>query len=397
METATDIVLHPAYQPLFKEKNTRYFMLTGGRGSGKSFSLSVFLCTISTTEKQVILYTRYTLTSAHISIIPEFVEKIELLGLTDQFDISKSEIVHKMTGSRIIFRGIRTSSGNQTAALKSIQGVTTWVLDEGEEMPDETTFDKIDESVRQVGVQNRVIIALNPVHTSHWIYKRWFEQGKRDDTCYIHTTYLQNLRNLSQSFIDKAKSVKNSNEDKYKHRFLGEWMNAAEGVVFENWSIGEFDHSLQLQCFGQDYGFSDDPSTLVKVGIDKKKMKLYIDELFALPGLSTAKIAELNKHHAEHELIIADSAEPRLIDELKKVHNVHIKAAEKGPGSITAGISSMQDYEIVVTPRSHNLVKELRNYTYLDKGGKIYVDDYNHSIDAARYAFQFLTKSRQNW
>jgi len=395
METATEIRLHPAYQPLFRERGKRYYMLTGGRGSGKSYALALFLCWLATKERQVILYTRYTLISAHVSIIPEFVEKIELLGLSDQFEITKTEIIHKVTGSRIIFRGIKTSSGNQTAALKSIQGVTTWVLDEGEEMPDENTFDKIDESVREVDVENRVIIALNPVHTSHWIYLKWFEKGRSDDTCYIHTTYLDNLSNLNQSFIDKAKNVKNINEDKYKHRFLGEWMNAAEGVVFENWSIGEFNDTLQLQCYGQDYGFSEDPTTLVRVAVDKKNMKLYIDELFALPGLSTAKIAELNRHHAAHELIIADSAEPRLIDELKKEHKIHIRAAEKGPGSITAGVTSMQDYEIIVTDRSRNLIRELRNYTYLDKGSKIYIDDYNHSIDAARYAFQFLTKHKQ--
>jgi phage terminase large subunit len=394
----TKIKLHPAYQPLFREKEKRYFMLTGGRGSGKSFALALFLCSLSTEEKQVILYTRFTLTSAHISIIPEFIDKIEALGLSDQFEISKSEIIHKITGSRIIFRGIRTSSGNQTAALKSIQGVTTWVLDEGEEMPDEATFDKIDESVREKGIQNRIIVALNPAHTSHWIYRRWFERGQQEDTCYIHTTYKHNVKNLSQSFLDRAESVRLANEKKYQHRFLGEWMNAAEGVVFDNWTTGEFDDTLALQCYGQDYGFSDDPTTLVKVAVDKKKKILYLHDCFALPGLSTGKIAELNKKYAEHELIIADSAEPRLIDELQKEHHINIKGAEKGPGSITAGITSMQDYDMVVTPESYNLIKELRNYVYLDKGSKVYIDDYNHSIDAARYAFQFLTKGQvESW
>lgn len=345
----------------------------------------------------MILFTRYTLASAHISIVPEFVEKIEMMGLSQDFDISKTEIVHKGTGSRIIFRGIKTSSGNQTAALKSIQGVTTWVLDEAEEMISESEFDKIDESVREKGTQNRVIIALNPAHTSHWIFQKWFEP-EQDDTCYIHTSYLNNIDNLSQSFIDKAERLKQTNPEKYSHRFLGRWMDAAEGVVFEGWSIGDFDESLALQCYGQDYGFSDDPTTLVRVGVDKKHMKLYLDECFALPGLSTSKIAELNKIHAPAELIIGDSSEPRLIDELKKEHGINIKGAEKGPGSITAGITSMQDYEIIVTPNSTNLMKEFRNYVYLDRGSKVYIDDYNHSIDAARYAFSFLTKKKtENW
>jgi phage terminase large subunit len=397
MTETVEIKLHQAYQPLWRIKDKRYYLLTGGRGSGKSFALALFLCDLAAREKQTILYTRFTMTSAHISIIPEFLEKMESMNMRQDFDVSKTEITHKFTGSKIIFRGIKTSAGNQTAALKSIQGVTTWVLDEAEELIEEGVFDKIDESVREKDTHNRIIIVLNPTHTEHWIFRRWFEQ-EREDTCYIHTTYLQNMANLAESFIDKAERVKSRNSDAYRNRFLGEWMNAAEGVVFENWQIGEYNHDLQLQGYGQDYGFSEDPTTLVHVGIDKRNKKLYIDELFALPGLSTSKIAELNRHHAGEDLIIGDSAEPRLIDELKKEHKINIKPAEKGPGSITAGVTAMLDYDIIVTARSRNLIRELRNYIYLDKGSKVYIDDYNHSIDAARYIFTFLTKNKtENW
>jgi len=397
-EQVVEIKLHEAYQPLWKVKDKRYYLLTGGRGSGKSYALALFLCDLAAREKQTILYTRFTMTSAHISIIPEFIDKMETMGMLQDFEITKTEITHKYTGSKIIFRGIRTSAGNQTAALKSIQGVTTWVLDEAEELIDEYIFDKIDESVREKDIHNRIIIVLNPTHTSHWIHQRWYETGNRDDTCYIHTTYLINMENLSDSFINKAETVKSRNINAYKNRFLGEWMNAAEGVVFENWNIGEFDYNSPLQGYGQDYGFSEDPTTLVHVGIDKKNKRLYIDELFAIPGLSTSKIAELNRHHAGNNLIVGDSAEPRLIDELKKEHKLNIRPAEKGPGSITAGINGMLDYDIIVTPRSRNLMKELRNYIYLDKGSKIYIDDYNHSIDAARYIFMFLTlKKTEYW
>jgi hypothetical protein len=198
-ETEVEIKLHEAYQPLWRERHKRYFLLTGGRGSGKSFALALFLCDLAVREKQTILYTRFTLQSAHISIIPEFMEKLEIMGMVGEFEITKTEIIHKFTGSKILFRGIKTSAGNQTAALKSIQGVTTWVLDEAEELVDEPTFDKIDESVREKGVQNRVIIVLNPTHTSHWIYLRWFEKHQ-EDTCYIHTTYLQ-LSNLFRALL----------------------------------------------------------------------------------------------------------------------------------------------------------------------------------------------------
>jgi len=264
METV-EIKLHEAYQPLWQEEK-RYYLLTGGRGSGKSYALALFLCDLAAREKQTILYSRYTLTSAHISIIPEFIDKLETMGMTGDFWITKTEITHRYTGSKIIFRGIRTSSGNQTAALKSIQGVTTWVLDEAEELIEEGIFDKIDESVREKGVLNRVIIVLNPTHTSHWIHQRWFELGQRDDTCYIHTTYLMNTENLSESFIEKAERTRLRNKDAYDNRFLGKWMNAAEGVVFENWQIGDF-IELPVHGYGQDYGFSNDPTTLVHISI----------------------------------------------------------------------------------------------------------------------------------
>ena len=145
---------------LVLDNDTRYFICTGGRGSGKSFSIGLLLCLLTFEPNHVILFTRYTLRSASISIIPVFLQKIELLGMQEDFYITKDEIINKKSGSRILFRGIKTSSGDQTANLKSLQGVTTWVLDEAEELTDEETFDKIDLSVRSRDTQNRVITSL---------------------------------------------------------------------------------------------------------------------------------------------------------------------------------------------------------------------------------------------
>ena len=176
---------------------TRYFIITGGRGSGKSFEVGRFTSLLSFEIGHKILFTRQTMTSAHLSIIPEFQEKIERLNLEDRFNITKHEIQNIESGSEIIFRGLKTSSGDQTANLKSLQGVTTWILDEAEELIDENTFDKINLSIRQKGVQNRIILILNPATKEHWIYKRFFEQagvdagynGIKNDVTYIHTTY----------------------------------------------------------------------------------------------------------------------------------------------------------------------------------------------------------------
>jgi len=130
-DNAEPVILLAPYRPLFDPAPTwRYAFLTGGRGSGKSWHLSICLLNLTYSPDHVILFTRWTMESAGASIIPEFVDKIERLGKRDDFAVTKNEIVNKLTGSRILFRGIKTSSGNQTAKLKSIQGVTTWVLDE---------------------------------------------------------------------------------------------------------------------------------------------------------------------------------------------------------------------------------------------------------------------------
>lgn len=172
---------------------------------------------------RVILFLRQTLTSAHISIIPEFVEKLEMLGISDQFHITKTDIEHKETGSRILFRGIQTGSKNNTANLKSINGVSIMVVDEAEELTDEDTFDRIDLSVRKQGVVNKVILVMNPSRVDHWIYKRFFKDGQQDNCTYIHTTYLDNIDNLDKSFIEQLERLKLSNLKKYNHLVMGEW------------------------------------------------------------------------------------------------------------------------------------------------------------------------------
>lgn len=220
------------YQPLFiNPPNNRYFLITGGRGSGKSWTLSLFLLNLTYEKGHVILFTRWTLVSAFISIIPEFINKIELMQKESDFEVTQSEIVNKITGSRILFRGIRTSQGTNTANLKSIAGVTTFVLDEAEELVDEDIFDRIDLSVRSAEQPNRVILVMNPSYKSHWIYKRYVS-NKRKDTKYIHTTYIQNRQNLSKSFLDQAERTKQENLHRYEHLFLGKWLDDAEGMLW---------------------------------------------------------------------------------------------------------------------------------------------------------------------
>ena len=335
------------------------------------------------------------MTSAHLSIIPEFQEKIDLMELNSFFEVNKTEIVNKKSNSKIIFRGIKTSSGDQTANLKSLQGVTTWILDEAEELKDETIFDKINLSIRQKGKQNRIILILNPATKEHWIYKRFFEDrgietgfnGINNDTTYIHTTYLDNYDNLDVSFIEEVDRIKLTNEKKYKHVILGGWLDKAEGVVFTNWIIGEF-KEVSKSVYGQDYGFSIDPTTLVQTSIDKTNKKIYVKECLYKPKLTTSDIINENKRYCGTSLIVGDNAEPRLIHEIKS-KGLNIVEAVKGTGSISAGIALLQDYELVISAESTNIIKELNNYCWLEKKSNTPIDNYNHALDAIRYAVYY--------
>jgi phage terminase large subunit len=379
---------------------TRYFIYTGGRGSGKSFAVSTLalMLTISK-ERHKILFTRYTLRSAAISIIPEFKEKIDLLNYNHLFHITKDEIVCKETGSKILFRGIRTSSGDQTANLKSLQGITTWIIDEAEEMVDEDIFDKIDLSVRQQGSRNRVIMIMNPATKEHWIYQRFFESRGvqagsnliKGNTTYCHTTYLDNVNNLSDSYIGQINEMKLRRPDRYKHTIEGAWLNKAEGVIYNNWKLGAFREVSKI-ILGQDYGFSKDESTLVKTSIDKQNKIIYVDLCFYKAGLTTSQIADLNKKFAGENLIVADSAEPRLINEI--AHYCNIVPSIKGQGSVNYGITMIQDYDLVITPESTDLIKELNNYCWLERKSQTPIDKYNHALDALRYAVTYQLENR---
>ena len=390
----SNIAIHKKYIPLFKE-SSRYFVVTGGRGSGKSFSVTVFLLNMTYEAGHKVLFSRYTMISAHTSIIPEFIEKINLMGVHEDFRITKDEIMNLKTGSSIIFKGIRTSSGNQTGALKSLNGITTFVLDEAEELVDEDVFSKINLSVRVKGKQNRIILIMNPATREHWVYQRFFMHANvregsnltKGANTYIHTTYRDNKENLDQSFLDDVMMMKKRRPEKYQHEILGGWLAKAEGTIIRNWRVGDYIPTA-LTCYGQDFGFSEDLSTLVKVSVDKNARKVWIKEIFGQKGLNTSDIYRKNKAECGLDLIICDNSEPRLINELK-VLGLNIKPTIKKKGSILSGIALMQDYEIIIDRNSHGIIREINNYVWHEKNEKP-IDKFNHFLDAIRYSMMYL-------
>lgn len=192
------------------------------------------------------------------------------------------------------------------------------------------------------------------------------------DVLHIHTTYLNNIENLSEKFINeinkiKAKSIEQAtingrldkaefNKTKYAQKIIGRWSDVADGVIFSNWEEGEFDTSLPY-CYGQDYGFSVDPDTLIKVAVDRRRKRIYIDEkYYDQKQLSTDDLATLNKSLVDnpYDLIVADSAELRLIKDLSE-KGLNMEKCYKAPGIVSATITDMLDYTIVVTPDSNNV------------------------------------------
>ncbi len=401
------IATQAIYNPLYLDKEHFIILITGGRGSGKSFNASTFIERL-TFEKSVdrsfshcVLYTRYTMVSAHISIIPEMLEKVELDGTSKYFRATKTDIINLRSKGSIMFRGIKTSSGNQTAKLKSIHGITTFVCDEAEEWTDESDFDKIMLSIRQKGIQNRIIIIMNPTDSNHFIYQKYIRDTHKlveidgvqvqisthPNVLHIHTTYLDNIEHLSDEFLKEVRRMKEENPEKYAHTVIGRWSDVAEGAIFKKWGVvKQMPDGLQKIALGVDFGFSNDPTAIVLCGI--KDDCLYLDELcYQTNMLSRDIIAVLKKYPGIK--VIADSADPRLIQEIANA-GIRIYPVEKGAGSIIAGIEKMKEFNLYVTEHSYNAMTELRNYVWdKDKDGH-YVNapadgQLDHICDAARY------------
>ena len=183
--------------------------------------------------------------------------------------------------------------------------------------------------------------------------------------------------------------MKRRRPDKYQHQILGGWLAKAEGTIFKNWRVGEY---LQTEhtCYGQDFGFATDLTTLVKISVDKEGRKMWVKEIYGKPNLSTEEIATRNKMECGMDLIICDNSEPRLLNEMKR-KGVNVKPTIKRQGSIMSGIALMQDFEIIVDRESHGVIRELNNYTWQEKNSKP-IDKWNHFLDACRYSLQYLVQ-----
>ena len=387
------------YDPLYLDKDKFIYLVTGGRGSGKSFNVSTFLSRLSFTKGHKILFSRYTMSSAKDSVIPEFNQKIELDGFTDMFDVTQHDITNLISGSEIIFRGIKTSSGDQTAKLKSLQGLTVFVVDEGEEWTSEDEFEKLMLSIRKKGTHNRVVIIMNPTDENHFVYQRYIKNTHKlvdydgakvqisthPDVLHIHTSYLDNLEHLSKEFIEIAERMKREDKERYDHIFMGRWVDVAKGAIFKKWEhVNTFPLGSRV-ALGLDFGYSNDPTACAMCSV--KDNNLYIKELFYNKGMSSHDIAvELKKYG--NPKVVADSADPRLIDEIAS-YGIDIHPVKKGAGSVEAGLNKMLSMNIKLVGDCPNILEEFKRYTWAkDKDNHWLnkpIDGHDHIIDGVRY------------
>ena len=256
------------------------------------------------------------------------------------------------------------------------------------------------DSYNQLAMRTDMDIYLdyNPTH------KFWAdtEVADSDDAEVLVLTYHDNEA-LSQTVVDYLESkIELANKSSYWKNWVDVYVygkvGKLEGVIFDNWTIiDKIPEEARLLGYGLDFGFTNDPSALV--GVYKYNDKIILDEVIYQKGLQNSDIANIIKSHNIKEDIFADSSEPKSIAEIKR-YGVNIKPTEKGKDSVVFGISVLQEYDILVTKRSINLIDELNKYQWMkDKEGNptnTPIDAFNHTIDAIRYfAVMKLTKKKE--
>ena len=311
---------------------------------------------------------------------------------------SPLEIENKDTGQKIYFRGL--DDPLKVTSITVDKGVLCWAwLEEAYEVTKEDDFNVLDESIRGQmpdGLFKQWTITFNPWNERHWLKKRFFDAEPDPDILALTTNYLCN-EFLDAADIKVFEDMKRRNPRRYAVAGLGGW-GIVDGLIYENWkeqdfNIGEVSKRPgMVSAFGLDFGYTNDPSTLFCGLLDKENKQLFVfDEMYE-KGMSNKRIADtIEEMGYGKERITADSAEPKSIDELKSL-GLRVKPAAKGKDSIQNGIQWIQDLEIIIHPRCVNFLTEISNYTWdRDKFGSklnVPIDDFNHLMDAMRYALE---------
>ncbi|NFO71986.1 PBSX family phage terminase large subunit [Clostridium botulinum] len=382
----------------------RYRVIKGGRGSKKS-----------TTEAQWIIYNMMKYPLANTLVIRRVFNThkdstwTQLKWATNNLEVShlwnfsKSplEATYIPTGQKILFRGLDDPMGITSITVEV--GYLCWCwFEEAFQVMNEDDFNKVDMSIRgelPPGYFKQITLTFNPWSEKHWLKKRFFD-SKDSDILALTTNYKCN-EFLGDDDRIIFKKMKKNNPRRYKIEGLGKW-GIAEGLVYDNFEELEF--SVEeiskkpnvISLFGLDFGYTNDPTAFIALLVDKTTSSIYIfDEIYKKALTNKDIYNEISYKGYAKERIIADSAEPKSIEELKRLGLRRMKAARKGKDSILFGIQKLQDYKIYVHPRCENTLVELNNYIWDNKEGQVLnkpIDDYNHLMDAMRYATENMEK-----
>lgn len=338
---------------------------------------------------------RYTQKSLTNSIYRDITDLINQWGISQYLQVSGDEILNKQNGNLIITHAMKLAEGTISAKGKGLARVTHLLIDEATELPSEEEYLKLVDSFRQKDSERKIFLVFNPTQKSHWIFKRFYlPDGTPNPKWlknhgFLHTTYKDNIDNLDRSKVEEWEDLAQQDQDYFTHHILGHWREIGEGQIFKNWSFEFFPNQEAEIIYGLDFGFSTDPTALVRV--HKRGKRLWVEELIYSTGLTNDDIfAEMQRLGVPPTAVIyADSAEPKTIETLRRLGYRNIKAAAKGPDSIRAGIDKIRSYEVFCSPTSENLIEEYYQYSYRSGTGQP-IDDYNHAMDALRYAVSLV-------
>ena len=378
----------------------RYKAVKGSRASKKSSTQSLKVITEIIENPNINwLVVRKVERTLRDSCYAQLKWAIHRLKVDNFFKCSTSplEITYKPTGQKILFRGLDDPL-KVTSITVEVGSLCRLWIEEAYEITSEDAFDRLDESIRgqlPKGMYHQVVLTFNPWSDRHWLKKRFFDEPSKNVLA-MTTNYMCN-EFLSEADLVLFEEMK-KNPRRYRTAGLGEW-GIVEGLVYENWEERVFDvHEISIRpsvrsAFGMDFGYVNDPSTLFCGLVDTVAREIYVfDEMYE-KGMSNEDIlSKISEMGYSKERIKADSAEPKSIAYLRKAGLTRIRAAKKGPDSIRAGISIIQDYKIIIHPRCVNFITEISNYTWdkdkFDNAINKPIDDFNHLMDAMRYAME---------
>ena len=390
----------PCYRPYVEDYSFRYNIYYGGRGSGKTIFVMDKLLLKGLKEKRTILLMRKVYRKCKDSVWAELKAAIDRLKLRKYFDLYEGEYraVCKLNGTMFKCEGL-----DEAEKIKGFSEISDVLLEEATEFTPED-FELIDGTVRSVKYKLplQLYCLFNPVSKANWVYKRFgFDTGiTPPNTFVLKTTYLDNPF-ISQDYIQRMEDMKRTNPTRWKIEALGDFVSL-DRLVFQNYKVEEFNHAqIKGQLLvGLDFGFINDISALTASILDEDNKRIYIFKEWGDTGKTNEELAKIiTSLGFSKSLIVADSAEQKSIEEIKRKGVTKIKAAVKGPDSIIHGIQRLQNYELIVHPSCSGIITEFENYSWQrDRNGEYInkpIDSFNHYCDALRYSLQCVDNSRK--